>query len=212
MNSLTNYEKISQATDEDKTMMRMKYASPQIGTLTEDKRLIWSKALLLKIHVITGWTIPESELLTILIDQFSKKLTENYGHLNVDEIEFAFRRSGTIIQDWGKAMNLSLIDEVLIPYSNERFVLSAQEERQKSKPPEQKKYTQEEIDNEYRGDIEAFFQRCRNGIVPHAIPKYFEEILIKDGLLNQDEKLSDFFTRKLGIGQQNLYIRNEDNG
>lgn len=212
MNSLTNYEKISQATDEDKTMMRMKYASPQIGTLTEDKRLIWSKALLLKIHVITGWTIPESELLTILIDQFSKKLTENYGHLNVDEIEFAFRRSGTIIQDWGKAMNLSLIDEVLIPYSNERFVLSAQEERQKSKPPEQKIYTQEELDNETRHDIEAFYQRRRKGITPYSLPEYFKPVLVKDGLMKEEERLAEFFTQKLGIGQQNLYIRNEDNG
>jgi uncharacterized protein (DUF433 family) len=46
----------------------------------------------MKIHVITGWVIPvTSELYTILKDQFQKKITEDYGELNPDEIEFAFR-------------------------------------------------------------------------------------------------------------------------
>lgn len=92
----------------------------------------WTKALLLKINVITGWVIPE-DTLEILVDQFRKKLTESYPNCNPGEVEYAFRNYGTGVKDWGKQMNLSLIDEVMIPYLNRRLELSRIEE-QKAPP------------------------------------------------------------------------------
>ena len=56
---------------------------------------IWVDALLLKIHAITGWTIPEKKILTVLVDQFRKKILESYPNCNPDEIEYAFRQTGT---------------------------------------------------------------------------------------------------------------------
>lgn len=168
---------------------------------------MWADALLLKIHVITGWVIPEAALLNILTDQFRKKLLENYAHLNVDEIEYAFRNGGTIVEDWGKAMNLSLIDAVLIPYSNQRFNLSAQEERQKAKPLEPKIYKDAELDDLHRGDIEAFYQRIRGGRVPYALPEYFKVILVKDGLMKEGDTLAEFFMNRLGKGIENIYVK-----
>lgn len=94
---------------------------------------LWGDALLLKIHAITGWVLPEKTILTVFQDQFRKKLAESYSHCNPDEIEYAFRNEGTAIKDWGKQMNLSLIDEVMIPYLSRRFELSRLEEH-KSKP------------------------------------------------------------------------------
>lgn len=84
--------------------------------------------LLVKIHVITGWNFPsETEYREILRDQFRKKLLESYPNVNCDEVEFAFRKN-TSVKDWGKNMNIALIDEVLIPYLNERFEASKLEE------------------------------------------------------------------------------------
>jgi len=94
---------------------------------------LWADALLLKIHVITGWTIPEKTVLFVFTDQFKKKILESYSRCNPDEIEYAFRTEGTIVKDWGKSMNLSLIDEVMIPYMKKRFEVGILEEQQKVK-------------------------------------------------------------------------------
>ena len=58
-------------------------------------------ALLLRISIITGWVIDQL-LMPVLVDQFEKKLIESYPDMNPDEIEFAFRRDGTVVKDWGK--------------------------------------------------------------------------------------------------------------
>ena len=92
----------------------------------------WAQALLVKINAITGWTIPD-ETTDVLVDQFRKKISESYANCNPDEIEYAFRNYGTSVKDWGKQMNLSLIDEVMIPYLGRRLELSRLEE-EKSKP------------------------------------------------------------------------------
>lgn len=86
--------------------------------------------ILLKLHVITGWNMPPNEMLDILIDQLSKKLIERYPLVNADEMEFAFRNNSTV-KDWGKSMNLNLIDEVMIPYLERRVMLSQIEEQRK---------------------------------------------------------------------------------
>lgn len=92
---------------------------------------VWSKAAILKIHVITGWMVPANELLNVLIDQFQKKMIEGYPTINPDELEYAFRTYGTTVKDWGKQMNLSLVDEVLIPYMAARQTVSQIEEQAK---------------------------------------------------------------------------------
>ncbi|MEP7111364.1 MAG: hypothetical protein ABI760_25435 [Ferruginibacter sp.] len=162
-------------------------------------------ALLLKIHVITGWVIPASKLINILVDQFEKKLVEDYGMLNTEEIEYAFRKGGTMIKDWGKEMNLNLIDQVLSPYVDNRLQASANEEIRKSRPTVQKIYSDEEILNQRRGDIEQAFQAIKKGYYPihHC---YFEEVLSRDGLLKEGETIADFFVRKLNSNAGNIYI------
>lgn len=166
----------------------------------------WSKALLMKIHVITGWTIPDSSLLIVLIDQFQKKLVESYPNMNVDEIEWAFRNKGTVVKDWGKAMNLSLIDQVLIPYLDERKTLSHELEERLSAPPDMKLLTDEELNNLHRRDVEQFYQRCRKGWIPGKIPDYFKEILVKDKLIKQGDSVEVFFGLRLGRNAENVYV------
>lgn len=174
--------------------------------MTEEEVMMWGKTLLLKIHVITGWTIPDSDLLVILVDQFQKKLVESYPDMNTDEIEYAFRQSGTTVKDWGKAMNLSLIDEVLLPYLGERKILSHQLEERKLPPPQPVILNDQQLEDIVRQDIEQFFQRCRNGQVPYGMPDYFKEVLVKDGLMKQEDNLPNFFVVRLGT-TENIYIK-----
>ena len=104
--------------------------------------------IIIKISMITGWTIPASEeMFDMLVDQLSKKMIESYPNLNEEEVEYAFRNKGLNIKDWGKSLNLVMIDEVLMPYLDNRFDLSMQEEKIKDQPPvsqETKTMTDEE--------------------------------------------------------------------
>jgi hypothetical protein len=106
--------------------MEVKYQSPVFSRLSEPVLSVTAKTLLLKLHVITGWTLPADEMQEILKEQFTKKLVESYPMVNADEMLFAFRNNH--VKDWGKAMNLNLIDEVMSPYLERRLELSRMEE------------------------------------------------------------------------------------
>lgn len=163
----------------------------------------WAAALLIKINVITGWVIDQL-LMAVLADQFEKKLIENYSDMNPDEIEFAFRRDGTVIKDWGKPMNLALIDEVLIPYRNTRHRLSLEMEERSKEPPKQKVYTDDENRDWMRQQTEEAFQRILKGnmnFVPRVI---MIEILKFDGLM-KDENLDQFLLTWINSGNRNIY-------
>lgn len=174
--------------------------------MTEDEVSMWGKGLLAKIHVITGWTIPNSEeLLNILTDQFQKTLIEKYGMLNPDEIEYAFRQHGTSIQDWGKALNLSLIDAVLAPYAHKRFDISEDERFVNTKKDyTQKIFTYEELEDGQREDAERQYQFLLRGYNPKGL-EINKAILQKDGLLKEGESVMDFFMRKMNDGAANIY-------
>lgn len=116
-------------------MIEVKYLSKQFGKMTNEEFDLWGDALLIKLHAITGWTIPEKTIGKVLVDQFKKKLIESYPNCNTDEIEYAFRKNKTQVSNWGKNMNLSSIDEVMKPYLEERFDASRMEEHLKSLPP-----------------------------------------------------------------------------
>jgi hypothetical protein len=124
---------LSQINREEKQMYALKYKSTPFGALSETQRLAHSDGLLVKINAITGWVIPGGTLTDVLVDQFNKKFFESYPTVNPDEIEYAFRSSGTTIKDWGREMNLSLIDQVMIPYMEKRFELSKIEDQEKTK-------------------------------------------------------------------------------
>lgn len=106
-----------------------------------------TQLLILKIYTITGWPIPEDELKKILVDQLSKKIKESYPNVNETEVEYAFR-SNLTVKDWGKSMNLVLIDEVLSGYLERRADVSRMEERYRVKklpaPADNSEFTNEE--------------------------------------------------------------------
>lgn len=195
--------------DSHSRILALKYASKQIGRMSETELMLHAKALLLKISVITGWIIPDNEKQDILVGQFKMKLIEDCETVNVDEIEYAFRKYGTTVEDWGKQMNLNLVDKVLIPYLSERMEASFAEER-KAAPPEQKIYTEDQILNERRGHIEMAFQAMRRGNYP-VLHEYFPEVLHHDGFIEEptEELMNELFVLALNTGRENIYEKQQ---
>lgn len=116
---------------EEQVVLQVKYASKRFGAMSDDEIAVASNAALIKIHAITGWAFPDATVAAILKDQFRKKILESYYNVNPDEMELAFRKYGGQVKDWGKSMNLSLIDEVMIPYLEQRASVSKIEEQKK---------------------------------------------------------------------------------
>lgn len=174
--------------------------------LTPPELLTEAAKCLLSIHVITGWVLPDDkDYVKELTNEFRLKLAEDFETLNFHEVKYAFRRAAGK-KDWGKNMNLALLSEVLAEYSDDRRRASAEEERLNSKPPVQKIYSDEQLENLQRMDIENFYQRCRAGIVPTNIPGYFLPMLIKDGFMAEgSDDMAAFFSDKLNKGIEQLY-------
>lgn len=193
---MTTLKAASGFTDEETQIICLKYSAKKISELSESELYLQVKKMLLQIYVITGWTMPSGEIKKILEDQFQKKLLESYRTLNTDEIVYAFRQIGTGIEDWGKEMNLNLVDKVLKPYLISREEISEKEEQQVPPPP-QKIYTDEEILNQRRAEIETAFQVMKRGKLP-IIHRYFSEVLKEDGFINEENEMSDFFVKSIG--------------
>ncbi len=206
--SLSDYSKTKSLqqtlTLEENRMINLKYKGKQICKMDDDELNSWTMGLLAKIHIITGWVIPNSpELLNVLIDQLQKRLQENCGYLNFDEIEYAFRQHGTTINDWGKEVNLNLIDKVVLNYISKRYEVSKMEEKI-TYSPEQKIFTQEELDNSAREDAERQYQIFLSGGELKGL-SINKSILDQDELLLPDESVIDFFTRRARLGSLNIY-------
>jgi hypothetical protein len=173
----------------------------------------WAQALLVKINAITGWTIPD-ETTEILVDQFRKKLSESYANCNPDEVEYAFRNYGTAVKDWGKQMNLSLIDEVMIPYLGRRLELSRLEE-QKSKPIHQ-------IENKEDMSMEAMQMwfdevkgKIKSGTIKlEFIPPMLYEWMNENGNINKTSAEKHEYIRRATnyrLGKLREELENDDN-
>lgn len=162
------------------------------GKMTPDEVAGYSRATMIKIALITGWSLPEGKHQDILLDQFAKKMLESYPKVNPEEVEYAFRTEGTTVKDWGKQMNLSLIDEVMIPYSEKRFEISGIEEQLKLKtlppPPITEDISDEGMDK-FWDDTEELVSKGNYQI--EFIPPMLYDWMDKNGniLHNREEKL-----------------------
>lgn len=115
---------------QEKKVVALKYAAKRFGVMSEEERDLAANKALVLISMITGWTVPSKPDLTeMLVLQLAKKMLESYADVNIEEFEYAFRNKGLDIKDWGKALNLALIDEVMKPYLHNRADLSLQEEK-----------------------------------------------------------------------------------
>jgi hypothetical protein len=175
---------------EESKVIEMKYAGKAFGKMTETERRLSSYQILIKIHAIRGWTIPASELMDILVSEFQKKLSESYANVNEEEMMYAFRNFEPDLKDWGKALNLSLIDEVMLPYLENRMELSKLEESLKTKTPmiEEKKGLTHEEWEEWLVDIKDYKLEM--------IPVSAYDYLLRIGKINPTTKDKKEFMNK----------------
>jgi hypothetical protein len=163
------------------------------------------RKLLLKISVITGWQLPQKEVFDILIDQLDKFFFENFPYFNAPEIEFAFRRYGTQIKDFGREVNLGLFSEVLNTYKSDRRTVLIEAVNKAENAFKPHIYSEDEIINERRGDIEHFYQELRRGNMKVRYYPYFADVLKNDGFDIDPENPQEFFDNCLKNQKPNLY-------
>ncbi len=188
-NYLTNLK--TKLLPSESKVLELKYTGKPFGIMEEQERWFAAQTVLLKIHAIKGWTIPVSEMMDILVDQFQRKLSEGYANVTVAEMEYAFRNS-TDVKDWGKALNLSLIDEVMQPYLENRFDLSQQEEKLKKPvmieaPQKMTKEEKAEWMMDWKQMDEINFE---------LIPLIFYDFMDEDDLLRLSSKQKWAYTEK----------------
>jgi hypothetical protein len=171
-------------------ILEVKYAPVQrigdIDLLQLDNKV---KVAMLRIHVITGWTIPVDEMMQLFIDEFRCLLLQDYEDVNFDEIIFAFRKYKGLVEDWGKEMNLKLIGTVLEAYMEDRYDAGLLEERIRMNDSPQllefkpKEYTEDEI----VGIALDYWQNSKAPMLEFINPNCYE-ILAKQGKIVLDEE------------------------
>ncbi len=167
---------------EEEQVIDLKYKSKPFGGMTKDELFVSIHLLLTKIQVITGWDMPPNEKLDILIDQTARKFIESYPTVNADEMEYAFRNNGGV-QNWGKAMNLNLVDEVMTPYLQKRKELSRMEEEKKNRLIELP--APEITDEEFIESVKISYKATKSWKI---IPVAAYNVLYKAGKINLTEE------------------------
>ena len=150
--------------------------------------------------------IPNKEETAVLIEHILK----NYGNHTVKEIKIAFDmaisgkldldRKEVICYENFSCLYFSTIMNAYRSWSKEVLDHVSRE------TPEQKIYSDEEILNERRGQIELAYQAIRTGHLP-IIHVYFKEVLELDELLNEGETVEEFFVRNINAGIENIYTK-----
>lgn len=190
-----NLQKISKdLTADEVVMLSVKYQSKRIADMTPPEVLLHAKGLIARISIITGWVIPDDQFyFNTLISEFQKFLIENYSDLNPDEIGYAFRTYGTTVKDWGKSMNLSLIDEPINKYLAVRKCLSEMEDRKTiSDTNHLPMYA------DWKENCEVFYQKYLTGKYNVAFwPHEMYEEFVKAGMIASDV-YEDFLERAKG--------------
>lgn len=133
--------------------------------MPENDFFLHVKSLLLKISISTGWKMLEGTALNVLIDQFSKKLREDYLSLTPAEIEYAFRNTSDV-KNFGSAFNLQLVDKVLVPYMNRRANLREFADNTFKELPSAKIDQKVSDENAYEYWKKEILNGCQVGYIP----------------------------------------------
>ena len=157
----------------------------KLNKLNENEFKIVCIGLLYKISAITGWQLPEKNLLAILVDQFNLKLKESYLFLSEKEIEYAFRN--TSVKEYGKNFNLLLFCEVVDEYREKRKeVLKSNQSKPMELPAPQ------ETDEDKIKFIESYCNRDEINLKNlYLIPAILYDDIIKLKLYQQSKEKRD---------------------
>lgn len=155
--------------------------------------------------------LPSVEEKAILIRHISK----HYSGHTVSELRLAFEKAiagelDVSAEDVKAYENFTPVYFSQIINSYRRW--SVQEYNQNIKaietPPPQRIFTQEELDDGAREDVERQYQMFLRRMELKSV-EFNRSILQKDDLLKENETTMDFFRRKAEAGILNIYIKSE---
>jgi hypothetical protein len=110
-----------------------KYMGKRLGSMSGIEFSGSMKGLMAKFTAIAGWRVPDTDggeaYEAVFNDQLRKYVLETCGDLTLGELEYAVRRYGVDMSDWGKPMHLGLIDPCVSQYKIQREELSKVEEQ-----------------------------------------------------------------------------------
>lgn len=136
-------------------------------------------------------------------------IRENFGGNRVEEIRLAFEMAIAYkldLEDVKCYENFSCAYFSLIMTSYQRWSSEAFNHVKLVEPPPQKIFSEEEIENSARQDVELQYQRFLKGFEVKGLG-INKIILEKDKLLQDGEDVFDFFKRKAMSGIFNIYKR-----
>jgi len=136
-------------------------------------------------------------------------IVENFGGHRVDEIRLAFDLaiSGKLgIDDVKCYENFSCAYFSTIMNGYRNWAAETYRQIKVEKPPEQRIFTQEELDDGAREDAQRQYRSYLRGLELKGL-EMNKPILEKDGLIGAEEKVIDFFKRRAENGFENIYTR-----
>lgn len=131
--------------------------------MSKDESMVAAGSLLAVIKLITGWNIPTGNGLGMLQSLLASTLQKEYISLTVKEVEIAFRRHASKVQNYGKDLSLSLFNEVMEQYFGERNEAVRIESEVYLKDVEEKIKSEEEVRNQSRAVVEECFTDYKDG-------------------------------------------------
>lgn len=179
--------------------------SPQIRSCHTDDIGKVLRYVMIKVGLrANNWPVPEEKAVLL------QHIYDNYGGNRLEEIKVAF--------DLAVSGKLNLKRDDVKHYENFSCLYfstimnayrewSAQEYHHVSKvqaPPEQKTYTDDELDQVARETAEIQYSAFLSGKVIFN-SELNREILSKDGLLKEDELVKDFYKRMAGEERATIY-------
>lgn len=187
MSFLKRYDKSTQE------IILAKRSQPPVSTFKPIEKRTAIEALVVKISVITGWTIPASPYKQVFFNVLEQQIEKEYPHLNLQEMELAFMRYGTRIPDYGKEMNLSLFTAVLDKYRSDRKEAERNANLASENAIKIDLLTDEQMVNKARAEIEYYFQQRKKGNDrPKTFP-FWAEVLVMDRYIKTEEQMDVFF-------------------
>ena len=192
----------------DKEILLVKYNGLRFSMMDENSLAMAANMAVYKISVITGWSIPsDATYQDALIAELINKFRESYSDMTAAELLYAFRNHASAVEDYGKALNLQLMDKVVAAYKIARQKVSAIEETQYK--TEQRIFTEDELMDGYREDAERCYQMFISRI-PLRNAEILRPILTLDFKLDTNLPVIQFFIACIQAGKTNLYVKSKE--
>lgn len=132
----------------------------------------------------------------------------NYSNHTLEEVKLGFDLAiaGLLNVDANCYENFSCLYFSSVMNAFRVWAGQTHKQNVKPKPAEQKIYTEAELQDILRGDMEAAYQRIllrRQNVAPEGM----KALLVQDGLMKEEEDIVPWLEKEIGKGRKNLYVK-----